>query len=389
MDTPISSPGSHPSLISILTSRLQILSNEILSINETVRCGKLQLNQEEYRALEGASEDLGKRAEGIIEVVHALGKRRANAANGQKLVLTMEHVRSDLVTSRKLKHRATFIRNIQLIFEGPKESGLDSVPVKARKRLTHERCEQIRGLGTNRLILWSAAFPPSQWDPNLLPKATFEYVLEFLDINESQLWPGEVYDILSVLSKEEPLQSSANFQEFFGQVGNGAQVAQTATQSGTESPVTQTNLEQNALQQHVTDNLSELITAIPERKRRRTEPSESGSMESFQTGRHIQYMFSKAPSNSLLLLGDPLLKAIQASNQWAVDRKLEEARTGCITILIPAGKNEDVSVNILVGRVQGLEMLNTFMMERIWSASHTHQSLLPHIQQEQHEPHPF
>uniref|UniRef100_A0A093URB6 Uncharacterized protein n=1 Tax=Talaromyces marneffei PM1 TaxID=1077442 RepID=A0A093URB6_TALMA len=174
MDTPISSPGSHPSLISILTSRLQILSNEILSINETVRCGKLQLNQEEYRALEGASEDLGKRAEGIIEVVHALGKRRANAANGQKLVLTMEHVRSDLVTSRKLKHRATFIRNIQLIFEGPKESGLDSVPVKARKRLTHERCEQIRGLGTNRLILWSAAFPPSQWDPNLLPKATFE-----------------------------------------------------------------------------------------------------------------------------------------------------------------------------------------------------------------------
>jgi hypothetical protein len=107
------------------------------------------------------------------------------------------------------------------------------------------------------------------------------------------------------------------------------------------------------------------------------------------TCKDIQYMFSKSPSNSLLLLGDPLLKAIQASNQWAMDRKLGEARTGCITVLIPAGKNEDVSVNILVGRIQGLEMLNTFMMERIWSASHTHQSLRPHIQQEHREPRPF
>ncbi|KAI7970980.1 hypothetical protein EIK77_005248 [Talaromyces pinophilus] len=215
MDTPIPSPGSHPSLISILTRRLQILNNEILSINETVGSGKLQLNQEEYTALEGASEDLGKRAKDIIDVVHALGKRRANAADGQKLLSTMKSIRADLKQSGKLKHRPTFIRNIQLIFEGPKESGLDSVPVKARKKLTHERCVQLRGLGTNGLILWSATFPPSQWDPNSLPKATFEYVLEFIDTKESQLWPEEIYDILSVLSKEEPLRNLPKFQEFF------------------------------------------------------------------------------------------------------------------------------------------------------------------------------
>ncbi|PCG88447.1 Hypothetical protein PENO1_109160 [Penicillium occitanis (nom. inval.)] len=355
MDTPIPSPGSHPSLISILTRRLQILNNEILSINETVGSGKLQLNQEEYTALEGASEDLGKRAKDIIDVVHALGKRRANAADGQKLLSTMKSIRADLKQSGKLKHRPTFIRNIQLIFEGPKESGLDSVPVKARKKLTHERCVQLRGLGTNGLILWSATFPPSQWDPNSLPKATFEYVLEFIDTKESQLWPEEIYDILSVLSKEEPLRNLPKFQEFFDP----------------------------------TDNLSEPTIVVPERKRRRTETSENERAERFQTDRQIQYMFSKAPSDSLLLLGDPLFKAVQASKQWAIDRTLEEARTGCITILIPAGKDEDISVNILVGRVQGLEMLNTFMMEWTWSASRNHESLQLHGRQEQHEPHPF
>ena len=100
-------------------------------------------------------------------------------------------------------------------------------------------------------------------------------------------------------------------------------------------------------------------------------------------------MFSKAPLNSMMLLGDPLFRAIRTSNQWAMDDRMGEARTGCITILIPRGKNEDISINILVGRVEGLQILNTFMMEWTWSASHNHESPLSHIQQEHYEPHPF
>ena len=98
-------------------------------------------------------------------------------------------------------------------------------------------------------------------------------------------------------------------------------------------------------------------------------------------------MFSKAPSNRILLLGYPFSKAVQASNQWEMERSLAGATTECFTTLIPEGENEDISVNLLVGRVEGLQILNTFMMERTWSASPSHQLLQSDTQQEHHEPH--
>ncbi|EER41762.1 conserved hypothetical protein [Histoplasma capsulatum H143] len=157
---------------------------------ETLRHGKLQPTQEEYKALEAASLKLAKDATNFSEEVQALGKRRTETVytEGRKLLSTAESTRSDLITSSKLKNRATFIRNIQLFFNGPKGSKLDSAAVKARKRLTRERCEQIRSLGTDEMTLWAAAFAPSQWEANLLPKPTFE--------------------------EEEPLQSSPKFQEY-------------------------------------------------------------------------------------------------------------------------------------------------------------------------------
>jgi hypothetical protein len=83
-------------------------------------------------------------------------------------------------------------------------------------------------------------------------------------------------------------------------------------------------------------------------------------------------VFLKAPLNLITLLGYPISKAIQASNKWKTERSLAEITIECFTILVPKGQNEDITINLLVGRVKGLEMLNIFIMEWIWSASQSH-----------------
>jgi hypothetical protein len=92
---------------------------------------------------------------------------------------------------------------------------LDSPAVKARKKITRQRCEQIRNSKPDIMILWATAFPPSIWDSNVLPKSIFDFVLEFLEPEKSQLWPTEIYNTLSMLKAEPPLQSSQEFEAFF------------------------------------------------------------------------------------------------------------------------------------------------------------------------------
>lgn len=153
IDPPLLSATLSSNLTSIIASRLQDLTNEIISINEILRYGKLQLNQDEYKALESASIELAKRAENVPKEIRDLGKRRANAIEGQKLLSSLETTNKELLAGHKLAHRPTFIRNVQLIFDSPKKSRLDSVPVKARKRITRERCERLRDLGLDGIIL--------------------------------------------------------------------------------------------------------------------------------------------------------------------------------------------------------------------------------------------
>jgi hypothetical protein len=213
-------PASHlprPSqLTNIITSRLQTLANEIDSLIETLRHGKLQPTNDEYKALEAASLTLGTDAGKVSEEVQALGKRRTEAVytEGRKLLSMVEATRAHLNANGQLKHRATFIRNIQLLFGGPNESKLDSTAIRARKRLNRERCERIRMLGAYGTILWAATFNPSLWDANMLPKATFDYVIEFMELHGTQLWPYEINAILSTLRDEEPLQGSDEFERF-------------------------------------------------------------------------------------------------------------------------------------------------------------------------------
>lgn len=200
----------------IITSRLRDLSGEFTSTIETLKYGKLQLTHEEYNSLETASLNFTETAASVTEEVKALGRRRKDAVvtAGQKLLSDAERIKSEVMSTHELKNRVTFIRNLQLFFKPPEESKLDSQNVQNRKKLTRERCERIRSLPLNRIILWAAAFPPSAWDPNVLPKITFDFVIEFLDAGDSFQWPASLNEVLTTLGTEQPLRDSSGFNRF-------------------------------------------------------------------------------------------------------------------------------------------------------------------------------
>ena len=89
----------------------------------------------------------------------------------------------------------------------------------------------------------------------------------------------------------------------------------------------------------------------------------------------IQYMFSKAPIGQILLLGDLLSKALQSSHHWAMERRLRELTTDCVTTMIPKDRSQDVSITLWVGPEAGLLLNDMFSLRKTWSSSHGHLSL--------------
>jgi hypothetical protein len=195
---------------------LQELASEIHSIIKIIRHGRLQFTIEDFNALEIASRGLAKIAASVSDEVQALGKRRVGAvvAEGQRLLSNAKTVKAEILATHKLKNRVAFVRNMQMLFVPPNESKLDSPAVKTRKRLTRERSERIRDLKPDAIIVWAAAFAPSVWDSNVLPRSTFDYVLEFLESDKPQRWPTVIFDVLNTLGAEEPLQNSEDFRAF-------------------------------------------------------------------------------------------------------------------------------------------------------------------------------
>lgn len=91
----------------------------------------------------------------------------------------------------------------------------------------------------------------------------------------------------------------------------------------------------------------------------------------------IQFMFSKAPTSQIPLLSNLLPDAIQNSRQWKKERELGESTTDCLTAMIPEDPDQDISITLWVGRVEGLQMNEMIMLQRTWSALHSHSLLQP------------
>ena len=203
-------------LQTVIAARLSDFVRELTPMIETVQFGRLQFTDDGYNALESASRDLAKLSNNIADEVKALGRRRTSAvvAEGQKLLSRAETTKTELMKSQKTRGQFVFIRNIQLFFNPPAASKLDSPAVQKRKQLTRERCERLRSLAPNKVILWAAAFAPSVWDSNILQKSTFDFVVEFLEPGHSLQWPAHIYEILNILAGEQPLCNSSDFRQF-------------------------------------------------------------------------------------------------------------------------------------------------------------------------------
>lgn len=105
-------------------------------------------------------------------------------------------------------------RNLILIFEGPKNSALDSNQIKARKRVLRDRCSTLRGLYPHAIVRWARYFPPSAWTTGSMSEPTFDYLVEALDSEDECTLPPEIRAILRTLGAEEPLMQSREYRSF-------------------------------------------------------------------------------------------------------------------------------------------------------------------------------
>jgi len=193
---------------------MEALAKQTRSLVESLRNTRIHTTKEQYDILKALGLEISKAATYLPLQVEALQSRHTESEEGRKLVAQADSAREDLIATCRLKNRTTFGRNIVLFFEGPKGSPLDSEAVKARKKLTRERCERISGLNPNAVISWAAAFTPSLWTANLMSRNTFDHIMEHIEPEDASVWPSEVRQILHALGTEEPLQRLKEYHDF-------------------------------------------------------------------------------------------------------------------------------------------------------------------------------
>ena len=194
--------------------RLESLAKKVESLIQSLQCATIQPSEDQYRTLGDLGARLSKAAANVPSEIEGLRERCAAFEEGRKLISQAQSDRRDIINSGQLKNRSVFGRSMVLIFEGPKDSAIDSKPTKVRKQLTRDRCQRICSLSPDGLISWAAAFVPTTWVANQMSGVLCDYLLEHIEPDEAQVWPLEIHNILDQLGAEEPLRGSCKYQEF-------------------------------------------------------------------------------------------------------------------------------------------------------------------------------
>lgn len=197
-------------------SQLEALINKLESLVQSLPCSSLHPSDTQYETLGNLTSRLITSANDLPIQVADLEARRLKPCieEGDKLITQARLDKDEIIANAKLTDRKIFARNIVYFFNGQQDSIVDSEATKARKKLTRERCERIRTLSPDGLISWAVAFMPTLWTANMMSKGTFDYILDHIQPNEYQLWPPDIYRILSGLGAEEPLRESPKYQCF-------------------------------------------------------------------------------------------------------------------------------------------------------------------------------
>ena len=197
-------------------SQLATTVTKLESLIQSIQCSSFHPSKQQYQTLTDLGLRITECGANLPIQVAALQNRRAEPSfeEGRKLISQAQLEITKLITNAKLEDRVIFGRNIVYFFNGHRDSVVDSDATKTRKQLTRERCERICTLSPDGLISWAVAFMPTIWTANLMSKDIFSYIFEHIEPDDCRVWPPEIYDILSGLGAEEPLQGSQKYHEF-------------------------------------------------------------------------------------------------------------------------------------------------------------------------------
>ncbi|KAH8653945.1 hypothetical protein BGZ60DRAFT_435794 [Tricladium varicosporioides] len=308
-------------------SQLEASVKKIESLVQSLQCSSFHPSQKQYQTLTDLSLRLDACGTNLPIQVAALKNRRAEPSyeEGRKLVSQAKSEIRDLIANAKLENRIIFARNITYFFDGQKDSVVDSDATKLRKQLTRKRCERIRTLSPDGLISWAVAFMPTTWIANLMSKDTFDYVFEHIEPDDYQVWPSDIYYILSGLGAEEPLRESYKYHEFLKSAEDDKKKAQNADQP---------------------------------RKRRRV--SGGAASQPSKENREMKYMYTNAPARNISKMPEPFKTAIQNSRLWKWERSQNMETTGCWPSLFPKDHTQDVSFTIWCSNENGENLADFF-----------------------------
>jgi hypothetical protein len=128
----------------------------------------------------------------------------------------MKRAQSDVRTvlaEGKLKNVSAFKRNIILIFDGPKQSALDSQEMTSRKAQTKRRCERIRKLSADGILAWALSYTATEWGAGAMRNDVFDCLLEEIDPRNVEKWPASVCELLQKI-REANFRDSSDFDLF-------------------------------------------------------------------------------------------------------------------------------------------------------------------------------
>jgi hypothetical protein len=202
--------------MSALISGLKGLAHDTELAIDAFCLSDTQPTKGEYTALTALSARFSKVAGRFVDQINELKEKRARWAReeGEKLVSAAESAAAELTEKGRPKSLATFRRNTTLIFEGPKESNLDSPSDKSRHKLTRKRCEQIRNVKPNGILVWATTFPPTTWTAGFMNNVTFDYLIAEIASKDTDTFPENIRQILHTFGSEAPLKDSKSYGEF-------------------------------------------------------------------------------------------------------------------------------------------------------------------------------
>ncbi|KAJ5120826.1 uncharacterized protein N7515_010214 [Penicillium bovifimosum] len=93
--------------------------------------------------------------------------------------------------------------------------------------------------------------------------------------------------------------------------------------------------------------------------------------QAMASGRHVQFMFSNAPTNRIYVLGTIIQEAIQTSRLWITERRAGDPRTGCVTAMVPRDDNGDISISLWVGKQAGMQLLSLLELQPTCDKGHS------------------